>query len=212
MIESDNPLGLDPKDGFHVILTSNPLFATIYCVAYGGGRQCNLISADPQDSRVQIREWVSPTPADLGAATRLQLVLDAIARYLTTGGQWDDLEKAVWAMRRIALGGLVFPDHYLVNSYSTYADGTYQHIFVSRKDANQCVLWEEPSYLESGGLLGGFIEAKTSEEIREEQENDDAVWGKKKKKKKKKRRRKEARTVDPPAVPQIPYRPDPQTP
>jgi hypothetical protein len=168
---------LDPKDGFHVVLAENAGLLGVYCVCYAGGEVTNpFVGAhygdspeDPLDGSVMIQCWPSPTEGQRGQAIRLQLVLDAVARYLTTGGRWRDLYDAVKLMEPIAVGGIDFGDFHLVESYVT-TEGVYQHVFA--KEGGEAILWEEPTQAVSGGLVGGFIDRTTLEAIREAQEND----------------------------------------
>jgi hypothetical protein len=175
--EKDDPFSqLEGKDGFHVVSVEFADTLTLSCVAYGGGEMVNLLSDDPEDSSIALVEIENPTPTQQGAVERLRLVLDAVARYLTTGGSWKDLQLSQDKMRKVAAGGLRFPGYHLCTSYST-TDGTYQHIFVKNDGSGDAALWEEPTYNEHGGVIGGWIEPTTLQRIREEQENDEAIWG-----------------------------------
>jgi hypothetical protein len=168
---------LEGKDGFHVVQFEFGGTLTLSCVAYGRGEMINLHpSAKPENASVEIVEIENPTPAQYGAVERLRLVLDAVARYLTTGGSWSELDAATRKMEEVAIGGLVFPGYHLMQSYST-TEGTYQHIFVKNDGSGDAALWEEPEYNESGGVVGGWISPTTLEQIREEQEDDATIWG-----------------------------------
>lgn len=165
---------LEGKDGFHVVKTEAGNTHVLSCLAYGGGRPFNLVSNDPNDASVEILELSNPTPAQLGALDRLHLVLDAVCRYLTTGGQWRELDNALKDVEKVARGGLRFPGYHLCATYST-TDGTYQHIFV-KDGTTDAVLWNEPEVGDSGLPVGGWIEPTTLERLREQQENDNEVW------------------------------------
>lgn len=167
---------LNPKDGFHVVEINLGVSVALHCQAYGNGELYNLVDeTDPTKATVQIAEWMGPGPAEFGQCTRLRLVLEAVARYLTTGGCWDELTQAMRAMSKVAINGMAYPGYHLLESYVT-SEWAYQHIFV-RDGTNEAVLWEEPTPTERGTLAGGFIDRTTLEKIREQQENDQSVWG-----------------------------------
>jgi len=173
--EGDPFRGLEGKDGFHVVKIESGPVLMLSCMAYAGGVPCNPVSDNPNDASVEILEIHDPTPAHHGAVTRLHLVLDAVARYLTTGGRWRELDAALKTMEKVAVGGLVFPGYHLTTSYSTI-DGTYQHVF-TKDGTRDAVLWEEPEVGDSGLPVGGWIESTTLEKLREQQENDETSWG-----------------------------------
>lgn len=165
---------LEGKDGYHVVRVEVGNVLTLSCIAYAGGTLTNLVSGDPADGSVEILELIDPTKAQRGAAIRLQLVLDAVARYLTTGGQWDALGDALATMRKVASGGLVFPGYHLIDSYST-TTGTYQHVF-QKDGTDDAILWEEAEVGDSGLPVGGFIDLTTLDKILQQQESDETVW------------------------------------
>jgi len=161
------------KDGFHVVRVEVGPVLQISCVAYSGGKQANLFEpGNPKASTADILQLFDPTPAQRGAAIRLHNVLDAVARYFNTGGDWREFDNALKEMQFIARGGIAFRGYHLMDSYIT-DEGLHQHIFV-KNDTDQAVVWEQPDYNASGGLVGGWIDSKTLEEIRaEEEEGDD---------------------------------------
>jgi hypothetical protein len=172
---------LDGKDGFHVICLDSGVDLSLHCQAYGGGELYNLSDPmNPESTTVTIRQWMGPSDEDRGECTRLHLVAEAIARYLTTGGTWEELTDTVKAMRKVALNGIAFDGYYIQDSYIT-TEFVYQHIFVKEGeiDANgerPARLWEEPTYDVRGGLVGGFISPSTLEEIVRQQEDDPNIW------------------------------------
>lgn len=160
--DKDDPFhGLDPKDGFRIEPVETPAVASLHVLARQGGEVVPLFGASPEDATVCVATWESPQPADLGAANRLRLCLDAVCRYLTTGGNWDELNRSMQVMQEVARGGLLYPGYHLLESYSN-TEGDYEHIFV-RNGSNQAVLWVEDK----------FIERKTLEQIKREQEDDE---------------------------------------
>lgn len=174
LFEPEDPFDkMDPKDGFHVVKIEAAGTLAIYCQTYGGGEQINIVDTlHPENASVMIASWENPSEADQGEATRLTRCLDAVARYLTTGGTWQQLEDGMRMMRRVALGNLVFTGYHLLDSYLT-ADGTYQHIFVKDDQSGEAVLWEEPFYTAAGGVCGGFLDRTTLEMLHEPSDDDD---------------------------------------
>lgn len=170
--------GREPTDGFHVVSielgSSLSLFAQVY---FGGHIQHPLgVNEQADDAASEIIQWVDPTPEQRGECIRLQLCLDAIARYLTTGGTWEQLNKASWWLRQAFTDGIQYPGYHLYDSFVT-TEGVYQHIFV-RTGTEDAVVWEESAYSKAGGVYGGWLEHKDLETIRREQADDDTIWGK----------------------------------
>lgn len=160
---------LDPKDGFHVVLSETAGLTSLYCVCYAGGEINNPFGGS-SDGSVLLTEVASPNEEQNGSLIRLHLVLEAVARYLRTGGTWEALEHGMTGIRTLAPGGIVFPGYHLVESYVT-TEMLYQHVF-RKIDTDEAVVWEEPAYTHSGGLAGGFIDRTTMTALREAQEND----------------------------------------
>lgn len=161
------------RDGYHVVPVRLNGSVSLYCQSYVDGELGVSPGVATGESSALLAEWDNPSPADDGDCVRLQLALDAVARYLTTGGSWEQLAAAMQKMRRVAPCGLVFSGYRLLDSYST-SEGTYQHIFVKDDSSGNAVLWEEPNYNEKGGVFGGFIDFTTLEEIRRQQE--ESAW------------------------------------
>ena len=151
---------LHPGDGFRVKRVELYDDVSLHLCAYQSGELANLFNVEPDKASVEIKEWRKATPADLGASTRLELVMDAVCRYLTTGGNWDELNLALSAARQVAVGGIVYAGYHLLESYSN-TEGDYEHIFV-KNGTTQAVLWVEDQ----------FIDRKTLEQIRHEQEEE----------------------------------------
>lgn len=151
---------LHPGDGFRVRRVAVGRGVSLHIGIWQGGELSNPFGAAPEDATVEILEHKDATAADLGQTTRLELLLDAVCRYFTTGGDWDELYSALSTARKVMAGGLTYPGYELLDSYSD-TDGNYEHIFV-RTNTNQAVLWVEDE----------FIDRKTLEQIRHEQESD----------------------------------------
>lgn len=165
---------LEGKDGFHVTQTELGPVLMLSVIAYAGGVPCSL-DGDPNNTSVELVDHMNPTPKQRGECERLRLVMDAVCRYFTTGGSWDELADALREAKRIIRGGIVFPGYSLLTSYST-TEGDYQHLF-QKDGTTDAVLWNEPEIGDSGLPVGGWISATTLQKFREEQENDETVWG-----------------------------------
>lgn len=145
-------------DGFSI--RQNPptkSMLMLQCVSYWGGVQASIFSPDdPNGASIEVASWSYPTPADSGACQRLKLVLDAVCRYLTTGGTWEEMGSAFKKMHKVAQGGLTFPGWYLMTSYST-TEGGYEHFFAKADGSDEGMLWSEPMCGESGSPILGDI-------------------------------------------------------
>lgn len=147
------------KDGFHVVRIAEGTVHVLYCVSYYGGQQVEVVPGDgglveiyPADTERVPDEVELP-----GHVERLGLALQAVARYLTTGGDWGELNDALNRMQRIAVGGLVYDGYHVYRTYLT-DQGDYQHVFASNEDLGDdtpVVVWEEPTVNESGNVIGG---------------------------------------------------------
>ncbi|MCI0420751.1 MAG: hypothetical protein L0312_16245 [Acidobacteria bacterium] len=169
MPEADIFDSMDPRDGFRIRSIEKETRASLHAEFYQGGELALCFGLSDEDATVEILEWLNPVPADHGSARRLFLVLDALCRYLNTGGQWEQLDKAIERLRILARGGLVFTGYHYLEGDST-KDGTYQHIFV-KNGTEQAVRWEE---WDAKGH--GFIDRLTLSELREQQANDERAW------------------------------------
>lgn len=172
----DDPFhDLEGRDGYHVVcLPYGPAGIALSCVVIGGGELFNAVSDRPEDATVELRTLDAPTPAEYGAFTRLMLVMDGVARYLTTGGDWGELETALRAVRPIMTGGLVFPGYTLTNTFLG-EDNTYHHLF-THADGVNAALWAEPEIGDGGLPVGGWILATTVEKLVEGSEHG-IIWG-----------------------------------
>src|ERR1700676_295017 len=105
---------LEGKDGFHVVKVEIGEIITLSCVAYYKGEQISVVSGDhPQGKSLVELCSLKSTPVVRGTVERLHLALDGVCRYLTTGGNWNELELALELMKQVAVDGLKFPGYYL---------------------------------------------------------------------------------------------------
>lgn len=151
---------LHPSDGFSVKRVETARGISLHVGIWQGGELTNPFGATPEDATTEILEHKEASAADLGQTTRLELVLDAVCRYFTTGGDWDELQSALAAARRVIVGGLTYPGYDLIDSYSN-TEGNYEHVFVQTGTDN-VVLWVEDQ----------FIDRKNLEQLRREQTAD----------------------------------------
>lgn len=163
MYKKDPFDGMEGGDGFRIkqveYPTTNPISISLHICAYFGGKLQNIRpDVGPEDATVEIKEWLQPTPSDMGACDRLKVALEGIARYLNTGGEWEELAVAVEKMQQLAPTGLRFPGYHLLESVKNY-EGDYEHLFVQDGTEN-CVLWVE----------NNFIDYKTLEQVKRERE------------------------------------------
>ena len=159
-----------PGDGFQVV-ELDMLDLSLH-VELRSGKEIVPINPDlPADEQTaEVARWVSPTPADRGDCARLGLVMDAVCRYLNTGGSWEQLGRSLSALRRVVPGGLSFPGYrYVEGVFNT--DMVCEHLFVREPasvplEDTPAVLWVE----EVKEAEGGFVDTtKTLGQIREEQ-------------------------------------------
>lgn len=171
--ENDPFYHLEGRDGFHAVTTRFGNVASLSILAYGGGELFNVLGGDAANTSVELLKLSDPTEAELGSCERLRLVMDAVCRYLTTGGSWQELRYAMNETEKIAQGGIVFPGYSLIDSYST-TDGNYQHVF-REGESDNVVLWTESVLSESGLPLGGRIEKTTIDALYGEDDDGTAT-------------------------------------
>jgi hypothetical protein len=150
-------------DGYHATkLTTGPLI-TVCATLYAQGKPVAM-GGDPDDPIVVLKEWYPVVQGSEGEAIRLQLVMDATARYLSTGGNWEELLAAQALFQQFALGGMVFKGYHLVDSYLT-TENVFQHVFATDNEDGNAVLWQECDYNEAASPFGGWIDYTTLEAL-----------------------------------------------
>lgn len=156
-----------PGDGFQVV-ELDMLDLSLH-VELRSGKEIVPINPDlPADEQTaEVARWVSPTPADRGDCARLGLVMDAVCRYLNTGGSWEQLGRSLSALRRVVPGGLSFPGYrYVEGVFNT--DMVCEHLFV--REPASVPVEDTPAVLWVEGAEGGFVNTtKTLGQIREDQ-------------------------------------------
>lgn len=159
-----------PRDGYHVVQNNEAGVLGLYAEIYGNGELQNLSESGlPYDATRTLVEWDDQSPRNLGACLRLHYLMIAVTRYLNTGGTMDLFREALREFETIAKDGIFFGDWYLVDSY-VCEDGGFVHIFHNDSDDKDAVRWIEPTYTPSGGVIGGFLERMTREQLRREYE------------------------------------------
>lgn len=151
---------LHPGDGFRVKRVELGDSVSLHVGIYEQGELSNPFGASPEEATVEIMERKNASAAERGETTRMELVLDSVCRYLTTGGDWASLLAALTAMKDIAIGHMTYPGYELIDSYSN-TDGNYEHVFV-RSGTDEAVLWVEDQ----------FIDRKTLDQIQREQQEE----------------------------------------
>lgn len=167
---------MDPRDGLRLVRTTLGHSVSLFAAVYSGGEQVHLptsvVNAEPDEPLtpdcVYLHRADVHTNAQSGEVERLEMVLDAVIRYLNTGGQWEPLLRKLSLLAKAVPVGLSFPGHHLLTSYVT-TEGRYQHIFV-KTGTHDAVLWEEPDVSDSGYPIGGFLDLTTLERIKEQDE------------------------------------------
>lgn len=152
MTDETSPFdGLDPADGYRAELTSLDSEVAVHVLLNQGGCITAPFDLPADEASCEIKAWSDPTLADHGAASRLQLVMDAICRYFTTGGSWEELERAQARSKQILRGGLDFPGyHYHLGELNT--NGVYEHVFLKDDGSGAAILWVEDEFIESTTL------------------------------------------------------------
>jgi len=158
---------LDPDDGFTVFLHElGQIEASIWL---GWRERGHLKYGGPEESKaVEIWRADHPTAADLGRRSRARVLAEAVCRYFTAGGNWDELRALIDEMARLIPGGLVFPGYHLFDTY-TDAKGHVVYVYV-RTGTNEVVRWVAPT-----GDEAGFIDHITLEDLQREAEEGDAA-------------------------------------
>jgi uncharacterized protein YgiB involved in biofilm formation len=100
------------------------------------------------------------------------MVLDAVTRFLNTGGRWNELSAALFVLHRVVPNGIHFAGYHYCRSDLT-TDG-YQHVFVADDGSDQAVLWQEPTTGDSGVPVGGWVAPTTLTDLIDQTNEYDA--------------------------------------
>ncbi len=146
--------GMSPKDGLSTMLDVGTKTVALYIVHRRGGELAKVASALCASSSVKAAQY--PLTSDgMGHCNRLKMLLDAIARYINTGGSCVELTgvvgdvKALMApVNELPLPGFAYRESIPLDG------GHYQHIFVKDDSPEgEAVVWEEPNPEGFGGLF-----------------------------------------------------------
>lgn len=166
------------KDGFHSARVQFGSLLTVSVIHYINGEPASGESAAKFGTvpLVEVYEKSDPTSVEQGEAVRLQRLTEAISRYFTTGGRWQEFDDAVEKIRKVIPGGMVFPGYHLVDSYED-TDGNNQHIYAKDGENKErtAILWEQPTPNDAGGMIGGFVDRTTLDALIEREEEHG--WG-----------------------------------
>ncbi len=139
--------GMRPEDGYRVDRVELGRSLALYVKIVQGGRTFNDQAEADSEGRLSDmaafwRDDRFDSLKSLGAGRRVELVVDSLCRYFTTGGDWDELDAALAQLRRVITGGLAYPGYYLIHSDSN-TDGTYEHRFLAEDENDLGVIWIE---------------------------------------------------------------------
>lgn len=144
-----------PSDGFRVrrVARHGNLALEMFVQAHGDA----VIVAGNDAPEVELFSVSGDRITGVGACARMQLVLEAAARYLNTGGDWGQLFAALERARdwfhgaELSIGaGLTFLSTDLVTEPETGV-AHYSHYFVGEQleDGGRCgMIWEEGHFFE----------------------------------------------------------------
>lgn len=155
MAERDANLALDPADGLRVRRHEVPgQRVGVEAFLRVGGVPVPFLGA--QETFVVLKAWDGPGLAEVGRCTRLQILMEAVVRYLNTGGDWQELGDVLKVLHdafpvRPADNGYTFlsTDVTLVD-YDEETDRPtigYEHYFL-RAGTQEGVLWVEDQFIE----------------------------------------------------------------
>lgn len=157
---------LKSSDGYRIQEVSlgapeQPSHLSLHLTVEGGGDLVNLANDPAHEGTVELATYDKPTTAQMGAICRERLVMEAVCRYLNTGGVLENLQGMLTAIEPLVSGTLVFPGFHLLDSTPNQTNA-YEHIFVADDpDSNEAVVWVEGD--------SGFIDCTTLEAIRDVQ-------------------------------------------
>lgn len=156
---------LDHRDGIRVVRVDQKSYAiSLHVGLYQETELVPIFNRDGVDATVTVDSWHEPTEVNQGACDRMQMVLEAVCRYLTMGGSWADLHKTLHRLGAwLPFDAVIYAGWHYHSGYIN-TGGEFEHIFV-KDGTEEAVLWVEG--------LEGFVEPKTLTQIREEQEDDE---------------------------------------
>lgn len=139
----------DPRDGFGISESTLGTYVSLNLIFRQGGN-CQPLPWDPSRAFVEIQRWNKPlSDADYGEKRRIILLLEAMCRFLNTGGSFRHIDFLVAQLRETTAGGsreFGFPDYHLIDS-SLNDDGDFEHVFAS-DTSPYAVRWVEGEFLD----------------------------------------------------------------
>jgi hypothetical protein len=146
-MSSDDPLlASDPADGYRVVpqeLGAAVAWLEIQLLSGGEtvpGFQEGALS-------VELTSWSNPDAPQFGERSRLQFVLEAVCRYLNTGGDWEDLKRVLMVMMAVAPGGRHLGGYYYLGG-ELNSEGVFEHLFAKGDGSGAAVRWVENQFVE----------------------------------------------------------------
>lgn len=127
-------LDASPRDGWRIVPEDKHSVIALSLAMY---------SHDVIQASELLFEKKKPDNIDRGAMRRLRLLLDAVCRYFTTGGDWPEFETVLSELRGSLTGGLLFPGWHYVDGWLG-DDGNFVHLFAKDGD-DKAAMWVEDS-------------------------------------------------------------------
>lgn len=161
---------MDANDGYAArtvaLPADSPTDVSVFVHAYAGGDMLPSFDGG-EDGSATVEVWSTPEVGDkaVGAASRVETVMEAVCRYFNTGGSWDELAGVLTEAKSVIVGGLSFPGYYL-HETAQNTDNVYEHVFVKDDGSGEAVLWVEDQFIDRTTL-------RRIEEGREEADGED---------------------------------------
>lgn len=145
MTELELRENLYPEDGYRAVVADNrPVALAVYAEAFAKGR-----SAAPLAGLAPVLVYEARANDDraFGEASRAQHLVDALGRFLNTGGTREELADVVRRVAPLLQAPLRLPaGYYLLETYLN-TDGVHEHVFVS-DEQDEAVVWVEGSFVD----------------------------------------------------------------
>lgn len=134
---------MDPDDGYRVTRSSAAGQAWLQSALVVDGQPEAGLTGSP----LELASCPLGDPEGEGRLDRLSHALNAVCRYLNTGGTWAELDRSLAHLRVAAPGGRALGPYYYAGGALT-DEGCYEHAFVRRGDGGRLV-WVEGQYVET---------------------------------------------------------------
>jgi hypothetical protein len=142
---------VDPKDGFHATRVTAYGTEILFVSLWSEGREI----AAAEVARVSSSDRVA-----CGSLVRLSFLAEAIARFRSTGGTVEELTALTRAFGKMP-HVFDFSGWHYVTGWNVPNEGVYQHVFATLDESGDAILWQEPMRMETGNIVGGFVDRTT---------------------------------------------------